>query len=170
MEYLTRLACLEDIPSIVKIYNQGIEDKIATLETVLRTTADMEKWFLNRSDKHKVVVITDKADKVLGWASLNAFNSRCCYSGVADISVYIERDMRTKGLGTKLLNYLIEVAKQQDFHKLVLSMFKFNRAARNLYLSLGFREVGTYINQGILDGKWVDITIMEKLLIDSESC
>ncbi len=165
MNYTTRFATLKDIPYITKIYNQGIEDRIATLETRLRTTEDMEKWLTSRSEKHKVLVITDNNDNVLGWASLNVFNSRCCYSGVVDISIYIERNMRGKGLGKLLLSDLIDVARNQGFHKLVLSTFEFNKAGKKLYLSMDFREVGTYINQGILDGKWINITIMEKLLI-----
>lgn len=165
MEYSTRFATIEDIASITNIYNQGIEDRIATLETRFRTTDDMKQWLLDRSEKHRVVVLTDGSNTVLGWASLNVFNSRCCYSGVVDISVYIERDMRGKGLGKILLKSLIETAKNQGFHKLVLSTFDSNKMGQNLYNSLGFRKVGTYIKQGILDSEWIDITIMEKLLL-----
>jgi len=165
MNYKTRLATLEDVPYITDIYNQGIEDRTATLETRLRTRDEMKEWLINRSEKHKVVVITNDTDDVFGWASLNIFNSRCCYSGVVDISIYIERKMRGKGLGKLLLNYLIEVAKEEGFDKLVLSTFDFNEAGKRLYISMGFREVGTYLKHGKLDGKWVNVTIMEKLLI-----
>ncbi len=168
MEYTTRGAIPEDIPSITTIYNEGIEDKIATLETRLRTKDEMRSWLIDRSDKHKVVVGEDKKGVILGWASLNQFNSRCCYSGVADISIYVKREMRGKGVGKGLLNFLTEVGKEQGFHKLVLSMIDSNISGKKLYLSSGFREVGTYINQGIIDGKWVNITIMEKLLVDAE--
>jgi phosphinothricin acetyltransferase len=165
MGYTTRTADSNDIPSITKIYNQGIEDRIATLETRLRTVDDMNDWFLSRSEKHKAVVIADEAGIVYGWASLNVFNSRCCYSGVADISIYIDREMRGKGLGGMLLDYLMRSAREQEFHKLVLSTFDFNERGRRLYTSRGFREVGTYMDQGILDDKFVNVTIMEKLLI-----
>ncbi|ADL07381.1 arsinothricin resistance N-acetyltransferase ArsN1 family A [Thermosediminibacter oceani] len=164
MEYGVREATLEDIPSITKIYNQGIEDRIATLETRPRTEDEMRKWLLERGERYKVLVIEDDAGKVHGWASLNVFNARCCYSGVSDISIYIEREMRGKGLGKVLLGSLIETARKQGFHKMVLSVFKENRIAKGLYRSLGFREVGTYEKHGLLDGKWVDITIMERLL------
>ncbi len=126
MRYSTRLATIKDIPSITTIYNQGIEDRIATLEARLRTTDDMRQLLLNRSEKYKVIVLTDESNTLLGWASLNMFNSRCCYNGVVDISIYIERDMRGKGLGKILLNSLIEAAKEQGFHKLVLSTFDSN--------------------------------------------
>lgn len=165
MELNIRLASLSDMKSVTEIYNQGIEDRIATLETRLRNTEDMEEWYLGRSNRHKVIVIEDSNKNILGWASLNVFNSRKCYAGVADISIYIDRKLRGKGLGKLLLLKLEEVAKEQGFHKLVLSTFKFNELGQNLYKKMGFREVGTYIKQGILDDKWVDITIMEKLLM-----
>ncbi|MFT9497215.1 arsinothricin resistance N-acetyltransferase ArsN1 family A [Anaerosolibacter sp.] len=164
MNYTTRFATLNDIPAIREIYNQGIEDRVATLETRLRTDEDMKEWLINRSDQHRVLVIQDDAKIVHGWASLNVFNSRCCYSGVVDISVYVRRNMRGKGLGKILLQNLIGIAKEQGFHKLVLSTFEFNEAGQRLYKSVGFRKVGTYIQQGILDGKWIDVTIMERLL------
>lgn len=164
MNYNVRIAQQNDIPFITKIYNEGIEDRIATLETRLRTEEEMLDWLNNRSEKHKVLVIEDENNTVHGWASLNVFNSRCCYSGVVDISIYISRIMRGKGLGKQLLRSLIQTAKDEGFHKLVLSTFKFNEAGQKLYKSVGFREVGTYEKQGILDGKWVDVTIMELLL------
>ncbi|GAA0722331.1 arsinothricin resistance N-acetyltransferase ArsN1 [Clostridium malenominatum] len=164
MDYNKRQAKIEDIPYITSIYNQGIEDKIATLETRLRNVDEMKEWLTSRADRYKVLVIEDQEGILRGWASINVFNLRCCYSGVGDISIYVERNMRGKGIGKLILNYLVETAKEQNFHKLVLSTFEFNDVGKNLYKSTGFREVGTYINQGVLDGKFVNITIMEKLL------
>lgn len=164
MEQRVRLAKLNDLPFITEIYNQGIEDRVATLETRLRTIDEMKDWLTSREDRYKVLVIEDEDGVVIGWASINVFNSRCCYSGVGDLSIYIGRDMRGKGYGKILLSALKEEAVKQDFRKLVLSTFEYNEAGQRLYAALGFRKVGTYINQGILDGKFVDVTIMECLL------
>lgn len=164
MDYKIREATLHDIPYITKIYNQGIEDRIATLETRRREDAEIGSWITTREERYKVIVIEDQESIVRGWASINVFNSRCCYSGVGDLSIYIERDMRGKGLGKVLFRCLLNTAKEQEFHKLVLSTFEFNEAGKRLYKALGFREVGTYVNQGILDGSFVNITIMEKLI------
>ncbi|MEL7655180.1 MAG: arsinothricin resistance N-acetyltransferase ArsN1 family A [Bacillota bacterium] len=163
MEWKTREAMTRDIPWITEIYNQGIEDRVATFETDLRTVAVMEDWLSDRGERFKVVIIEEEEGIPRGWASINAFQSRCCYGGVGDLSIYIHRDFRGKGLGKVLLMNLIETAKEQGFHKLVLSMFDFNEAAKKLYLAQGFRMVGTYKNQGMLDGNYVDVTIMEKL-------
>jgi len=168
MDNKVRYAEEKDIPAITKIYNQGIEDRIATLETRLREEPEMLEWLTKRDEKHKVIVIEDPEGKVSGWASLNVFNSRCCYSSVVDISIYIERGKRGLGLGKILLKSLMQVAVEQGFHKLVLSTFKFNEAGQGLYKSVGFREVGTYMKQGILDGRWIDVTIMEMLLNEDD--
>ncbi len=161
---LTRIATISDIEQITDIYNQGIQDRIATLEANLKSVDEMKTWFTTRSDRHKVIVIEDECGYIKGWASLNVFNLRECYQGVADLSIYIRRGERGKGLGKILLQALIAIAKEAGFYKLVLSTFAFNDAGQKLYNSLGFVKVGTYIKQGMLDGKWIDMTIMEKFL------
>lgn len=163
---LIRIASIGDIAQITEIYNQGIQDRIATLEADTKTVEEMEKWFAIRSDRHKVIVVEDGRGYIKGWASLNIFNARACYQGVADLSIYIRQEERGKGLGKSLLTALVELAKQSGFHKLVLSTFAFNGAGQKLYASLGFVKVGTYMKQGMLDGKWIDMTIMEKFLLE----
>ena len=59
---------------------------------------------------------------------------------------------------------LIELGREHGYHKLVLSAFPFNKPGVALYEKLGFRTVGIYHEQGMLDGQWVDTIIMEKLL------
>lgn len=164
--FLTRIACLDDIQQITEIYNEGIEDRIATLEADTKSVEQMIGIFTARSKRHKMIVAVNEQGVIKGWASLNVFNLRECYQGVADLSIYIRRTARGKGLGKILLLALIETAKQVGFHKMVLSTMAHNYIGHKLYASMGFTKVGTYIKQGMLDGKWIDVTIMEKLLID----
>jgi L-amino acid N-acyltransferase YncA len=163
-EYQLRLATGADAEAICRIYNQGIEDRVATLETELRTPAERQQWLQSRSPRHPVIVAENAHGEVVGWGSLNVFNSREAYRHVADFSVYAERSWRGKGVGRALLSRLIELGRQHGFHKLVLSAFPINTGGMALYEKLGFRTVGVYKEQGLLDGKWVDTIIMEKLL------
>ncbi len=158
-----RSAVSEDIPAICRVYNQGIEDRIATLETRLRTCDEMTEWFAGHGNRYAVVV-ADDGEAVQGWASINPFSGRCCYDGVGDLSIYVDRNFRGKGVGHALLDELCREAVRCGFHKLILSTFSFNEQGQRLYRRHGFREVGTYVNQGILDGRFINVTIMEKLL------
>ncbi len=160
---LIREASLQDIESIMNIYNEGIEDRVATLETETKDLAYMEGWFHNHSERYKVLV-AEEAGEVVGWASLNPYNNRCAYTGVADLSVYIARDSRGKGIGSKLLTALDEAAHENGFHKIILFTFPFNELGQKLYQKQGYRQVGIFKNQGVLEGKFVDVMAMEKLL------
>ena len=163
MGYAVRLATRQDADAIARIYSQGIEDRIATLETEVRSAEERRAWLASRGPRHPVVVALQDAE-VVGWASLNPFNPRPAYSYVADFSVYVERAGRGKGVGGALLERLIELAREHGYHKMVLAAFPWNAGGMALYAKHGFRTVGIYREQGLLDGKWVDTIVMERLL------
>jgi len=158
-----RPADAADAEAVCLIYNQGIADRVATLETELRTPDERREWLAARGPRHPVIV-AESGGTVVGWGSLNVFNARPAYRHVADFSVYVERAWRGKGLGHRLLERLIEIAREIGYHKMVLSTFPTNTGGVALYERLGFSRVGVYHEQGMLDGQWVDTLIMEKLL------
>ena len=158
-----RDATTDDAPAIARIYNQGIEDRLATLETKLRTPEERIEWMTARSSRHPVMVAIDEGE-VLGWAALNPFNARAAYDHVVEFSIYVAREARGRGVGNALLTALIERARTIGFHKIVLAGFPFNERGVKLYKRHGFRTVGIYHEQGMLDGNWVDVILMEKML------
>ncbi|MCE3199985.1 arsinothricin resistance N-acetyltransferase ArsN1 family A [Paenibacillus sonchi] len=160
---IVRQATLEDIESILRIYNQGIEDRIATLETETKGFSYMKAWFKDHHSRFSVLV-AEKEGEVIGWASLNPYSHRCAYNGVADLSVYIDRGFRGQGVGSSLLESLHKVAKENSFYKIVLFTFPFNQSGQGLYQKMGYRQVGVFEKQGIMDGEFIDVMIMEKLL------
>ena len=161
-QYSVRGARGDDAGAICAIYNEGIAER-ATLETEARTPGERRGWLAARDARHPVLVVeTDGV--VVGWASLNVFNARDAYRHVADISVYVARASRGSGAGTALLERLVQLGREIGFHKLVLAGFPWNAASIALYRRLAFREVGLYREQGLLDGRWVDVVLMERLL------
>lgn len=158
-----RAARESDAAAISVIYNQGIEDRVATLETELRTPEERRLWMAARDPRHPIIV-AEVDGVVTGWGSLNLYNPRPAYQYVADFSVYVERGWRGKGVGRRLLDRLIELARTLGYHKMMLSAFPFNTSGVALYERAGFTTIGICHEMGLLDGKWVDTIIMEKLL------
>ena len=157
-----RQATKRDAPAIALIYNQGIEDRGATFETDLRTPADVSARL---EDADRFPVLVAEADGVVvGWAGLSAYRSRSCYAGIAEFSIYLERAARSRGVGRQLLTSLIDVARDRGYWKLVSRIFPFNTGSRALCRSCGFREVGTYEKHGRLDGQWLDVIVVERLI------
>ncbi len=153
----------EDLEIILSIYNQGIADRIATLESEEKDYTYIRKWFDEHQGRYAVLVAVLEGG-IIGWASLNRYSNRSAYDGVADLSIYIDRSYRGKGVGKALLEKLEEVARSEQFYKILLFTFPFNGLGQGLYKKSGYREVGIFQNQGILDGKFVDVMAMEKIL------
>ena len=155
-----RAAAPADAGAINAIYNQGIEDRIATFETRLRTPQEIETWFDGR---HPIVVV-EHDGRVIAFAATFAYRPRACYEGVAEVSVYVDRQFRAQGAGRLALSELIKLAEAAGFWKLLSRIFPENRKSRALVASLGFREVGAYEKHGRLDGIWRDVIIVELLI------
>jgi phosphinothricin acetyltransferase len=159
---LVRRAAREDAPAIARIYNDGIEDR-ATLETEPRSAQDRETWLAQRGPRHPVLVGV-RRDALVGWVALAPFSMRPAYRFVADLSVYVARAARGQGVGTRLLEDILDRARALHYHKVVLTTLTTLDAALALYAKLGFRHVGDYREQGQLDGRWVDTRLMERIL------
>jgi L-amino acid N-acyltransferase YncA len=155
-----RRATARDAEAIARIYNQGIEDRVATFETQPRSAGDMAPW-LNGTYP---VLIVEHEGEVIAFASSRPYSSRECYRGIADISVYVARGWRGHGAGRIALEALIGEAEKAGFWKLLSRIFIENTASRALCRSLGFREVGVYERHARLDGVWRDCVIVERLL------
>src|SRR5690242_13596390 len=90
-----RPATPDDAAEIARIYNQGIEDRVATFETRLRTEADIANWF---DGVHPMVIVEDEGSTI-AFAATSTYRPRECYAGVAECSVYVAREARGKGAG-----------------------------------------------------------------------
>jgi len=157
---ITRPAKVEDAGTIARIYNQGIEDRMATFETRLRCDDDVLKWF----DGVHPIVVTEEDGQVVAFAGTSVYRPRDCYAGIAECSVYVEREARGRGAGRAVLTALHDAARAAGFHKLVSRVFPENAASLKLLDSLSWTRVGIYRRHGQLDGVWRDVIIVEKLL------
>jgi phosphinothricin acetyltransferase len=153
-----------DLPAIREIYNQGIADRIATLDEDPKSEDAIREWYLEQHDERYRVLVAERDGRVVGWASLNHYSHRCAYRGVADLSVYVAREARGSGAGTALLQSIEAHARRGAFNKIVLFALALNETGLRLYEKSGYREVGTFRAQGRLDGRPVDVVAMEKLL------
>jgi L-amino acid N-acyltransferase YncA len=156
----SRAAGAGDAEAIARIYNQGIEERIATFETRPRAAGEVRDWFDNG---HPIVVVED-GGTVISFANTSSYSPRECYSGVAEFSVYTAGEARGRGAGALAMEALIFAAEEAGFWKLTSRVFVENEPSRKLLLSLGFREVGVHDKHARLDGVWRDVVIVERLI------
>jgi len=162
-----RPAEVADAAAVAEIYNQGILERAATFETEPRSPAELAQR-IGEDPKRFPIVVAEDGARLLGWASIGPYRPRACYAGVGEFSVYIDRTARGRGVGRALLAALIAEARQRGYWKLLSRIFTFNTASLALCRSLGFREVGTYEKHGCLEGRWLDVVIVERLIPENQ--
>ena len=105
---IARRAKIEDAAAIAAIYNEGIEDGIATFETRLANRRRCEEVVRGR---FPIVVVENSGGDVIAFASTSEYRPRDCYAGVAEFSVYVARSARGQGAGRLAMQSLIEEAR-----------------------------------------------------------
>ncbi|HUW09578.1 MAG TPA: GNAT family N-acetyltransferase, partial [Anaerolineae bacterium] len=107
-------------------------------------------------------LIASANQQLVGWAVLSPVSSRCAYSGVAEVSVYVTAWARHQGVGKALLSTLIERSEQAGLWTLQTGIFPENTASLTLHESCGFRVVGRRERLGKLHGVWRDVIFLER--------
>ena len=158
-----RSASVNDAAAIAEIYNQGIDDRLATFETKRRTAEDQQAWLQAIAGRYPAVVAQIDGE-IIGWAGAGPYRERECYRGIGEFSMYVRRDWRGQGIGDLLVAALITEAERFGLWKLISRIFPFNEASRALCRKHGFREVGMYEKHARLDGRWLDVVIVERLI------
>jgi L-amino acid N-acyltransferase YncA len=153
-----------DAEAVARIYNEGMAERSSTFETTPRGAADIRAWLA--AGERLPLLVADEEGRVLGWARILANSDRAAYAGVGEVSVYVDRSARGRGIGRSLLEQLERRAHGLGYWKLTGKLFPQNAASLALVRRCGWREVGLHLRHGRLDGAWRDVLVVERLLGD----
>lgn len=150
----------DDYPSVSRIFTQGIETGNATYDTA---AAVWEDWDAKHLMHSRWVVKSVCEGSVLGWAALSPVSSRRVFSGVAELSIYIDTDFLGQGFGNVLMNAVIASSEENGIWMLQSGIFPENLASIALHEKFGFRMVGKRERIGkMANGDWRDIVLLER--------
>lgn len=146
-----------DWPSLVLIYQQGIDTGHATFETQAPAPYEMTTKYLSAPQ-----LVAERDGAVVGYALLSAVSGRCVYGGVAEVSLYVRATERGQGIGGQLLSRLIADSEALGFWTLQAGIFPENTASVALHHQQGFRTVGYREKLGQQHGIWRDVLLLER--------
>jgi L-amino acid N-acyltransferase len=155
-----RKATLSDAQAIATIYNEAIENTVATFDTETKSTANREEWLRQHSDKYPVVV-AEVDGVVAGFASMTQWSDRCAYDDTAEISIYILPPYHNRGIGRQLMEAIIKAGKEGGLHCVLSRITQGNDKSIHLHQQFGFRTVGVMQEVGKKFGKILDVTMMQ---------
>jgi L-amino acid N-acyltransferase len=164
---LIRPAELDDAAALMEIYNPVVLTSTATFDLVPRDLAEQRAWIADRRGARVVLVAVDESDPsspVTGFAALSPYRDRAAYATTVEDSVYVHPDHQGRGVGRLLLGSLLDTARAHGFHAVMARIVADHESSIALHTACGFEVIGHEREVGRKFGRWLDVTLMERLL------
>ena len=155
-----RQATLADQHAILDIYNDAILNTSATFDTEARSYEKQLLWFSGHKKNHPVIV-AETEGVIAGWASLSPWSDRCAYETTVEVSVYVHKDYRARGIGSRLLEWVTLEGKKAGNHTVLSRITQGNESSIHIHEKFGYRHVGVMKEVGFKFGKFLDVHMMQ---------
>lgn len=156
----TRVATLDDIEDIVRIYNDAIKSRIATADTEPITIGARKEEFKRQKLKQYPIWVREHHGKVIAFLNFKPFNERSGYFQSAEISIYLDRNFQGQKLGQQMLKEALAEAPKLGFKNLLALIFSDNDPSVKLFKKFGFKEWGKLPKVARIDDKDKDLLIL----------
>ncbi len=164
MPITLRPAAASDAEAIRAIYNVEVVGSTVTFDLVARSLEDQVEWIEGHSGGHPAIVAIDDHGAVVGFGSLSPYRDRPAYFTTVEDSVYVSGTRRGNGLGHLLLTELVALAASYGYHSMIARIVGGHDASITLHRRCGFDIVGTEREVGRKLGRWLDVTVMQRML------
>lgn len=164
---IIRFVSAEDADELLEIYGQYIDTPV-TFEYTLPTREEFQERIRFISSFYPNLVCEDNG-KIIGYAYAHRQMERAAYQWNAELSIYLDSACVSRGIGTKLYTYLMDLLAQQGVKTVYGVVTLPNARSEGLHASLGFRLLGIHKNTGYKNGRWHDVAWFEKPLAPYEA-
>ncbi|MBQ1802014.1 GNAT family N-acetyltransferase [Lachnobacterium bovis] len=159
---MIRRAKHEDLECLMNIYNDAIINTVATFDTEEKDFDDRKKWFEEHLNDPYAIFVEEIDGVVAGYVSLSRYRDRKAFDGSVEISIYLHKDYRGQGVGTRLMQFILDFAKKNKKINTVVSLITGeNIISCKLHEKFDFVYCGELKKVGFKFGKWLDLKIYQ---------
>jgi L-amino acid N-acyltransferase YncA len=158
-----RRACLADLPRLTEIYNYAILNTTATFDLEPQTVEERKIWFGQHGERYPLIVAEEDGE-VMGYCGILPYRSKPAYARTVEISVYVHPDAHGRGIGSRLMEEMICIARELGYHVIVAGITGGNEASFRLHRRFGFQCTGILREVGHKFGEWQDVHFYQLIL------
>lgn len=164
-----RSATLADAPALLAIYAPYVEGTAISFEYESPTLED----FRARMEGVLAVypwLVAEEEGEILGYAYAHPFIPRKAYEHCAEVTIYLRRDCRGKGVGRLLYTELERLLSAQDVRDLYACVGVprvendpyLTMTSPNFHAAMGYVQAGYFPNSGYKFDRWYDMVWLRK--------
>ena len=160
-----RLARAEDAPALREIFNEAVEDGLATFDSVPRSLEEQQQLIAaSVHDPRHPILVAEVRNWVCGMAGIEPYDERRKLDDIGEVVVFVRRSFRSFGVGRHLMRSVQTEAARLGYRKLIGRILAENRDSLRLCQATGWRVVGTHELHARRDGQLRDIVLVESLV------
>lgn len=164
MEIKIRPYLANDAETITAIVNYYIANSTCLYDYEPRTSEQQRVIFEDKLAKGFPVIVAIIDERIVGFGYYSEFRFREAYKFTVEHSVYVMPNEHGKGIGKKLLQNLIELAKKQKLHTMIAVIDYENQSSIAFHEKFGFNTVGIIKESGFKFERWLHSVIMQLIL------
>ena len=169
---LIRKAEIKDLQSLLDIYNDEVENGVATFDLHPKTMEQWEIWFSHHNIENHLLSVAEKDGKAVGYASLSSYREKEAYRTTVELSLYVAAEYRRQGIAVELMTAILKLAREDDsVHTVVSVITGENEASVRLHERFGFTFSGVLHEVGVPSGGVLaDVHEVGALLAHGDLC
>jgi L-amino acid N-acyltransferase len=165
LEYTIRKATKGDLPQIMAMYNHAIAHTTAVYEYEPFDHQYMEAWWVVKQEGNWPILVFEKqGNEIIAFGTFGSFRARAAYISCVEHSLYVKENFQGHGLGKRMLECLIDKAKEEGKHSLIGGVDSSNAKSIDLHLQLGFTEVGRLPEVAYKFNRWLDLVFLQRII------
>jgi phosphinothricin acetyltransferase len=144
---------MADLDAVNEIYNQAVRSKYQTAETEETSLEYRRRWYQEHLSGNYPVFVIEEGGEVTGWISLSEYRKgRRALRYTSEVSFYIRNDRQGQGIGTQLVAFVINKAREINIKTLIAILLEPNTASIRLLEKFNFQKWGDMPNVAEFDG------------------
>jgi L-amino acid N-acyltransferase YncA len=155
----------DDAPALREIFNDAVEDGLATFDSTLRSIEDQKRLIaVAERDARRPLFVAELRNLVCGFVSIEPSEERIYRGEIGEVTVFVRRSFRSYGIGRQLMRVAQTEAVRLGYRKLLGRVLSDNEESLRLCKITGWRVVGMHEQHARHGDRFRDVTVVEYLL------
>lgn len=168
-DFVIRPVSPADAEALLAIYAPYVTDTAITFEYDVPSLSEFQERIHSICTRYPYLAAC-QGEEIVGYAYASAFKGRRAYDWSVETSIYIKKDLRGQGIGSRLYEELEHRLKKQNVCNLCACITYPNPESIGFHEKQGYTAVAHFHKSGYKFGTWHDMIWMEKFINEHVSC
>ena len=161
---IIRRAERNDVPAMREIFNEVLRNSNSIYREEEVSLEERYSWFDEKISHGFPIFGAYDGEKLIAYAGYGSWRAAQGYRKTVELTIYVDSAYRGSGVGSKLMQTVIDQAKNDGIHVMIGAIDSKNIDSINFHKKFGFVETARMPEVALKHGQWLDLIFMQKQL------